>query len=44
MNYKDAICFFLSQFKKRQVILEQNKAAGIKYGIILKLKTFPDIV
>lgn len=27
--------------QKRQVILEQNKAAGIKYGLIFKLKTFP---
>lgn len=37
------VVFFLNS-KKGQVILEQNKAAGIKYGIIFKPKTLPGIV
>lgn len=38
------VFFFSFLIQKRQVILEQNKAAGIKYGIIFKQKTFPGIV
>lgn len=45
VSYTDVICFFFSfLIQKRQVILEQNKAAGIKNGIIFKQKTFSGIV